>query len=379
MDSMAELIKAVEEGNKGVEAFTAQFGDRLDAMEAKADRPHLGGGGSPGAIKSDDPEVKSFNAYLKTGDRAELKAVTMTIGSGPDGGYAVPKVIDNAMETLLLPQSPIRQYATVQPVSTPDYHKLVNARGTTASWVGETQTRPQTDGSQLVDLNPPMGELYAYPLASQQMLEDVYFNPGQWIAQEAADAFGAAESDMFLNGNGVNRPKGILTYPTAATADATRAFGTLEYVPSGAASTLPLLTSTVNPLDPLFTLIYKMHPGYRGGAAWYMNSLTLSVVSAIKDYQGRYVVIPSAAIGQPATFLGYPIVECQHMADIGAGTYPIMFANLARGYIIVDRVGTSVLVDPFSSKPNVGYYVRKRVGGCVQNSRAVKLLKIATS
>jgi HK97 family phage major capsid protein len=47
--------------------------------------------------------------------------------------------------------------------------------------------------------------------------------------------------------------------------------------------------------------------------------------------------------------------------------------------LIVDRIGTRVLVDPFSNKPNVGHYVTKRTGGAVQNSRAIKLLKIAAS
>src|SRR5207248_2248785 len=157
-----------------------------------------------------------------------------------------------------------------------------------------------------------------------------------------------------------------------ATADPTRAFGTLQYVASGKAGGLADLTSTVNPLDAFFSVVYSMHPGYRAGAAWFMHSLTLATVSSINDYQGRYAVIPSTEVGKPQMLLGFPIVECQHMPDIAAGNLAVMFANLTRGYLIVDRVGTSVLVDPFSAKPNVGYYIRKRLGGSVQNSRAIK-------
>jgi HK97 family phage major capsid protein len=49
------------------------------------------------------------------------------------------------------------------------------------------------------------------------------------------------------------------------------------------------------------------------------------------------------------------------------------------GYTIADRVGISVLRDPFTAKPYVQFYTRKRVGGAVHNSEALKLLKVATS
>jgi HK97 family phage major capsid protein len=42
-------------------------------------------------------------------------------------------------------------------------------------------------------------------------------------------------------------------------------------------------------------------------------------------------------------------------------------------------VGISVLRDPFTAKPYVQFYTRKRVGGAVHNSEALKLLKVATS
>lgn len=258
---------------------------------------------------------------------------------------------------------------------------MVNTRGTGASWVGETESRPATATPKLVDIAPPMGEIYTNLQATQQMLDDVFFNAGQWLAAEASDAFGESESDKFLNGSGINAPKGILTYPTAATADATRAFGTLQYIPSGAASTLLALnTSTgVSPLDAFQTMVFSMHPGYRGNAVWLMNSMTLGAISTLKDSLGRFLVQPSVIAGQPSMLLGYPIVEAMHMPDIGANTLPVAFANLQRGYLIADRTGTRVLVDPFSDKPRVGYYVTRRLGGCVNNSRCIKLLKIAVS
>ena len=51
----------------------------------------------------------------------------------------------------------------------------------------------------------------------------------------------------------------------------------------------------------------------------------------------------------------------------------------ARGYLIVDRAGVTVLRDPYSAKPYVLFYTTKRVGGGVQDYDAIKLLKFAVS
>lgn len=60
-----------------------------------------------------------------------------------------------------------------------------------------------------------------------------------------------------------------------------------------------------------------------------------------------------------------------------ASAMGIVFGNFKRGYLIADRIGTRVLRDPFSSKPNVMFYVTKRLGACVLNSECIKLLKFA--
>lgn len=301
----------------------------------------------------------------------------MSTGSGPDGGFAVPRQIDSLIEAVLFKQSPVRRFAQIVQVSTPDYHKLVNTRGWAANWVGETAACPATATAELYDINPPMGELYANPQATQQMLDDVFFDAGTWIAQEIGLAFGAAESDAFLNGSGITQPRGLLTVPTSSATDATRPFGTAQYLPTGASGAFN--GTAANRLDMFQAAIYAMRPGYRQGAVWLMSPTTLSIIATMKDTLGRFLVQPAIMVGQPQTLLGYEIVECEHMPEIAAGSLSIVFANLARGYLIADRIGTKVLVDPFSNKPNVGYYCTRRLGGAMLNSECVKLVKFAAS
>lgn len=378
MDFDAEILRAVNDGNKSLEDFKARIAGRLDALEfaeAKGRRPHVGG------LSAGDPETMAqldgFKTYIRTGDQREMKAAS--VGSGPDGGFAVPKVIDSMIESIAVNISPIRSIAQVVQISTQDYHKLVNIRGTSSSWVGETAARPATNTPQFKDVAPPMGEIYANLQATQVMLDDVFFNADQWLAEEAATEFVRAEGAAFISGTGIAQPMGFLTNPVAATADATRAFGTLEYFATGASGAFKTLSATVNPADDLFTLVSKLKAQYRKDAVWVMNKATLFQIMGFKDYQGRFVFNPATAPGMQDTLLGYPIVEAEDMPTIAANSYSMAFGNFSRGYLIVDRVGTRVIRDPFSNKPYVGFYITKRVGGSVLNSECIKLLKFGTS
>ena len=86
---------------------------------------------------------------------------------------------------------------------------------------------------------------------------------------------------------------------------------------------------------------------------------------------------PSLSAGQPATLLGYPLVEAEDMPDIAANSLSIAFGNFKAGYLIAERTETQILRDPFTNKPFVHFYATKRVGGQVANSEAIKLLRFA--
>lgn len=407
MSDLSQITTAIEASNKAFEEFkktndariekmekgqhvpddlhakmNAAFEDissqkkTIETLEAKLKRPLLGGDGK--AIDEQAEEhKKAFRGYICKGaefDRS-IEQKALNISSGTDGGYAVPKVIDGMIDSIAVNISPIRGIAKVQQISTSDFHKLINTRGTTSGWVGETQTRGGTNSPTLVDIAPPMGELYAKPSATQQMLDDVFFNAEQWLSEEIATEFARAEGAAHIVGTGVNQPKGFLAGATAATADATRAFGTIEHVATGASGAFKTLTSTVNPVDDLYNLVSKMKALYRPGSRWVTNKNVLFTIMAFKDYQGRYVFSPTTAPGIEDTILGYPVTEAEDIPALAANSLSLAFGNFKLGYLIVDRIGTRVIRDPFSNKPYIDFYVTKRTGGTLLNSEAIKVLK----
>ena len=313
-----------------------------------------------------------FDGFVRTGATLETKAFTGVTGDA--GGYAVPREIDAVIDRALKSASPIRSIANVVQVGSAGYRKLVTTGGTPSGWSAEDGARSETATPVFVEIAPPMGELYANPSASQAMLDDAQFDVEAWLADEIAVEFAKAEGAAFVGGNGVNRPKGFLAAPIASTGDATRAFGTMQYLASGAAGDFDADAD-----ERLIDLVQSLRAPYRQGATFVMNASTLARIRKLKTADGAFLWAPSLSAGQPATLLGYPVVEAEDMPDIAADSLSIAFGNFRAGYLIAERSETQILRDPYSNKPFVNFYATKRVGGCVMNSEAIKLLRFSAA
>jgi HK97 family phage major capsid protein len=387
-EKLAKLEKGIAHSDE-LARSTAIFADlsktqdeikrSLEDIQAKGNRPGFGGTASDDETNAAEHK-KAFRGYLAKGTEAglsaiEQKALAISTNAGADGGYAVPKVIDSMMEALVVNISPIRQLANVVQVSTNDYHKLVNLKGAASAVATETGARTATNTPTLADITINSYDLYANPQATQQMLDDVYFNAEAWLADELAEEFGRQEGALFVSGTGTNQPKGLLTPTMAATADSSRAFGTVEYVPTGVSAGWP----ASNPADILLTLVGKVKARYRNNASFVMSKSVLFAIAAFKDSTGRYIFNPITAPNVPATLLNYPVVEAEDVPVIAASSYSLLFGDIKRAYTVVDRIGTRVIRDPFSNKPYIGFYTTKRVGASVVNSEAYKTLKFSVS
>ena len=369
LDKLADLKKAVEE------------------LAIKASRPGAGGDGK-GAVS---PEKKAYqDAFLnwmrnpsdpqasmdlKAASKAvETRAVQTTTLTGSAGGFALPEQIESTIARLSRDISPMRQIATVRTVGTSDYKELFDVNGGAFEWVGETGTRGQTATADLAEVVPTMGTASARPRASEESLDDLFFDVEGWLSTTTAEALAQGESAAFVNGNGTNRPTGFLAGPTPLlTADGTRAFGTLQAVVSGQAAALP--TS----LDTLIDMTAALRARYRANGTWAGNRRTLAGLRKFKDTTGQYLWQPSLQAGQPDSFMGYRVVEMEDMPDVAAGAFPLAFGDFREGYLIVDRAGLRVTRDDITLPGFVQWYIRRRVGGRIRNSEAIKLLRISAT
>lgn len=370
LEDSFDLVARQDQADAAIAALQSDVEEvksRLDKVARAAARPPMGGNPAPA---TENAEVKGFvDGYLRRGRESEIKSITGTTPA--DGGFAVPRAIDAMISSQLKSISPIRAIAQVVQTGTAGYRKLVATGGVASGWVSEVAPRPETGTPQFAEIAPPAGDLYANPAASQAMLDDVGFDLESWLASEIAMEFARAEGNAFVRGNGVNRPAGFLNAPTGLAADATRAFGQLQYIGSGNATGLGSTVET-----KLIDLIHALKSGYRQGACFVMNSATLARIRKLKTADGAFLWQAGMVEGQPDRLLGYPVVEAEDMPDVAANAFPIAFGNFRAGYLIAEYGATKLLRDPFTNKPFVHFYTTRRIGGQVLDSSAIKLLKI---
>jgi len=346
---------------------------RLTMMQTKSSRPAL-------SVSADVevPHQKAFSAYLRSGDDDGLRSLGveekgMSTQVSAEGGYLVDPQTSATVQSVLLGAASLRSVANVVNVEASAFDVLVDHNDTGAGWSDETANAGETGAPQLERISIPLHELSAMPKASQRLLDDSAFDVEGWLANRIADKFARAESVSFIAGDGVGKPRGIMSYATIA--NDVWAWGSLGYVATGTDGDF----SIADPADAIVDLVYSLGAQYRANATFVMNSKTAGAVRKMKDADGRFLWSDTLAAGEPARLMGYPVLICEDMPDIASGTTAIAFGDFANGYTIAERPDMRILRDPFSAKPNVQFFATKRVGGDVSDFAAIKLLKFAAS
>jgi HK97 family phage major capsid protein len=317
----------------------------------------------------------AFGNYLRKNNAGnsmdEIKS--LSVGSDPDGGFAVHPDMSGRIASLILETSPMRQVANVVTIGSDALEGVNDLSEATSGWVGETETRSETSAPKIGEWRIPVFEQYAEPRATQKLLDDAMFNVEEYLANKIADRLSRMENSAFINGNGNKKPRGILTY--AAGVPSSSNFSVIEQLPTGAAGAF----ASSNPGDALVNLVYGLKSAYRDKAVFMMKRATLAEVRKLKDGQGNYLWQPDFQMKQGGTLLGFDVVEAEDMPSIAANSLSIAFGDFSTAYQIVDRQGIRILRDSFTAKPYVKFYTTKRVGGDVVNFEAIKLLKFAAS
>ncbi|MGH0001312.1 phage major capsid protein [Pseudovibrio ascidiaceicola] len=371
-----EQVEKITEEIKGLK----EIREKLEKLAKQSARP---GGGEGEGQKHTAEQVehkKAFEAYIRNPssekaradlETAQQKAVDTTTDAS--GGFAVPEIISSRVERELKEISPLRGIVDTQQAGSKDFKILVDVNGASYGWVGETDARSGTDTPSLEEVAPTFGMIYAYPKASEESLEDMFFNVENWLVQAMLEGFAEGEEAAIVNGNGVKKPTGILHGTPTNKKDGARDFGVLQFIASGAAAGF----AAEDPGDAFMSLVYSLKKGYRRNARWMFNKMTAGETMKLKDGQGNYLWQPSVVAGQPDKLMGYPVTESEEMPDIGAGTFPISFGDFKAGYVLCDLVGLRLTKDEITEPGYVKWYARRRMGGKLKKSEAIKLMKMA--
>ncbi|MCC5956726.1 MAG: phage major capsid protein [Natronohydrobacter sp.] len=317
---------------------------------------------------------KAFDAYLRRGDESPMRGLEIEMKglntiSPVDGGYLVdPQTADTIKSTLSATAS-IRAIASVVTIEASSFDVLVDHTDVASGWATEADDVLEAATPKIDRIPIRLHELSAMPKASQRLLDDSAFDVEGWLAGRIASKFARAEAAAFINGDGVDKPRGFLDHDTVADGD--WEWGEIGYIATGVDGDF----ASVNPADAIVDLVYALGATYRANAVFVMNSKTAGAVRKMKDNDGRFLWSDGLAAGEPARLMGYPVLVAEDMPDIATDSYAIAFGDFAAGYTIAERPDLRVLRDPFSAKPHVLFYATKRVGGDVSDFKAIKLLK----
>lgn len=394
-EKLAKLTESVAAKHKAMEDQMKKAEDRADALETAMKRSPAGGGEDTKAeldaareffetkaaisgthswrapMADDQVDIDGFKAwnenfhrYLRAKDERSLDEKALSVGSNPDGGYLVPTARSQRIIGKIRETSPLRDIATVETIGTGELEIPIDQDEAAAGWVGEEEERGETGTPKVGVQKIVVHELFAKPRVTQKLLEDASVDIEEWLANKVADKFGRTEATAFVLGDGKGKPRGILTYPHGDAG----ARKTIKRVASGAATTI---TS-----DGIVKTPFEVKTPYTANASWMMKRSSVQSVMLLKDAQGQYLWRPGLAAGQPSTLGGYAVRMADDFPAIGAGALAMAFGDFRRGYTVVDRLGITTLRDPYSAKPFIEFYTRKRVGGDVTDFEAFVLVEI---
>lgn len=383
-----EAMKASLDANREhYDGEFARYNARLDALETKLMRPALDfksydpgkppsrdqrlfwksvAAGGPAGLR--DPSERAAAERLRTAIETKAQQLypeevkVLSLGDDTAGGFLASADFNAEILKGVQLYSPIRQVARIRPTTSRSVQFPVRAGTFTAVWVGEMATRSETTGLKYSLEEVAVNEVYAEVLISEQDLEDSAFDMQAEIASEAAEQFAVAEGKAFVSGTGLKQPEGFLT--NAA----------VEHVPSGSASTVTA--------DALINLVYAVKEAYARNGTFALNRKSVGVIRQLKDaVSGAYLWQPGLMAGAPSSILGQPYIEAADMPDISGGAFPVAFGDFRRAYAIVDRVSIMVkrLNEKYAEQGQVGFLLRKRVGGQVLVPEAILKLEIASS
>lgn len=399
------VTKAAEESQKLQRSLTAQekaFNDRVAGLETSLKEATDSGTASAreidelkGAlqrmtvVKAEDGEAerkavsKAINDFARKHNPGpsnytdyaatapdEVKA--LSVNSNADGGYLSMPVFESLVTTRVIETSPIRDLATVRTIGKDTLEfPTYNDRAAIGGWVVEEQNRPKTNTPKFGKQTIGAFELYAMPAVTQKMIDDADIDIEAFLIDEISKEMSRVENSAFVGGDGIEKPKGLLSYANYTTPGVFEQ-GKVERIKSGVAGGFAY--------DGLVDLQNGLKEPYQANARFLCKRTTFGSLMKLNDGESRPIFNPmyDKNTGISVGIMGKPVVFADDMPAVAASALALAYGDFRQAYTIVDRMGIRILRDPLTEKPFVLFYTTKRVGGDITNFEAFKLQPLAS-
>lgn len=387
---MRQVIEKINERINQVEEKQAEIDREAKQAQLLANRPPLFGGKQKRsaahqafvkAIKSRDrqpgasltPEERSLiiPAWMPAEQKA-LYAADATTG----GYFAATDFLDELLAYRLL-VSKMRTVCRIQATSGEKVQMPSLANDTTVYWATEQAqfTDSQDPTTSMIEI--PVHEQRALLKVSQQNLEDSQFNLEDFMKSRMMLKFAQSEGTAFINGSGVGRPSGIMSYKSRASSSYPGGSAGLNNVTDA----IPYVASTGATgkitADDVLNVKMDLKADYDPGSTYIFTRGTLNTIRLFKDSMNCPLWQPFAGANLPSMIYDTPYVEMPDMPQIASGALPILVGDM-QYYMIVDRIQLAIreLDELFAVSGLIGFIARMRVGGQVLLPEAFRTLMV---
>lgn len=306
-------------------------------------------------------------------DEIALYTKTLIAGNNPQGGYYIRPERSAMMIQRIFETSPVRSIANVTTTNTDALEFVVDDNeATTGGWVGEVNARGITDTPDIGLETIPIHEQFAQPKATQKMLDDAGFDIEAWLSRKVTDIMTRTENGAFINGDGSQKPRGIISYPAWDTNGVYQRGHVEQVLSTGAsAATTPIAD------DDLKVIQNSLIEDYQANAIWGIKRASFEFIITLKDGQGRYIFDQrNLQQRDPMNLLGKTVIFMNDLPEVNSpSALGLIYGDFSLGYTIVDRIGFRVIRDEFTDKPFIKFYTTKRTGAAVTNYQSYKILR----
>ncbi|MEN9782136.1 MAG: hypothetical protein RL208_286 [Pseudomonadota bacterium] len=382
-NALHHLRNEVKSGDPVSQDKVNKINNYLDDAEGVANKTNGRPMVSSNGVKQASDVVKKFYAeysnafahYLKTGIPTDLKMIANNAGVDlnqipveqrptidANGFQVTPDVANNISKTLFN-GSVMRQVANVLNVSRDIIDLAGYSSAVLTSW-GDGRVAAE-ESEPFARKTVRLFDLTAQPKITQRMLDDAELNIENWVARILSDIFTVEEDKAFFSGDGVNQPKGFLSYPDGKGANA------IERIANGDAAKITV--------DGLLKLQNSLSGVYEkgGNQAFIVSKSAMAQIRLLKDSNGQYLWNFGMMTSSNSSMFGVPVYTTTEMPSVAANADVVAYGNFRRGYQILNNAKIQLHRDPFSSKPFVVYYALRKIGGDVIDTNAIKVLKMA--
>jgi HK97 family phage major capsid protein len=327
--------------------------------------------GVPARVRPDDGRTdldRAFENYLRTGkenaDITELRNA-QSEGSSAAGGYLVPSTMQTKMIEHMKAFGGIAQYAETMTTTTGEPISWAGLDDTANEGTITAESASPAGGADLVFSKTSIGA-YRYTSSGKSdlplripraLIRDSAFDIEGLVSRKLAERIGRKMAKHWATGTGVGEPQGL--------------------VASSLTSDYDLATDDTVAYADAVGIQDKLDAAYDNGSIWIMKKNTWSQWRLVVDLNGRPIIQDSTQgiSDQPVRRLvGATVGISEEMPTLSSAavTYPMVYGNIGRAYLIRYVGAPSILVNPYSrmAEGEVEYTGEQWADGLVQERAA---------